>query len=85
MSKEKIKQMKKLAKEIAKNLSLNGVETELFMDLIQQEINMPANQTNLGINNVLMNFKKDSPVRRAYNEFQKYRTGSVPWRSLKES
>ena len=85
MSKEKIKQMKKLAKEIAKNLSLNGVETELFMDLIQQEINMPANQTNLGINKALMGFKRRSKVRLAYNAFQKHRTGPVPWRSLKES
>ena len=85
MSKDRVKRMKKLAREIVKKFSLNGVEIELFMDLIKQEINMPANQTNRGIHNALMNFKKDSPVRRAYNEFQKYRTGSVPWRSLKES
>jgi len=85
VSKDRVKRMKKLAREIVKKFSLNGVEIELFMDLIKQEINMPANQTNRGINNALMNFKKRSPVRRAYNAFQKARTGKVSWRSPKES
>ena len=84
MIKEKVKEMKKLAQEIAKDYKLSGIETGFLMVLIQQEINMSAGTT-LGTHKALMNFKKRSKVRKAYNQFQRVRFGRVPWRSPEES
>ena len=71
---------KKLISQLKKKFSLSGIETQLFQVLIQQEINLPGGTT-LGTHKALMNFEKESPVRRAYEEFHQKNTGRVPWRA----
>lgn len=70
--------------QLEKKHSLTGLLKQIFRVLIQEELNLNAGTT-LGTHKALMNFKKKSPIRQAYEEFQKDRTGKVPWRSPKES
>jgi len=76
--------VKKYLLELEKKHSLKGLEKGLFRVLIQQELNL-ATGTTLGTHKALKNFKKRSPIRRAYEEFYKDRTEEVLWKPPQKS
>lgn len=76
--------MKTYLFQLEKKHSLTGLQKQIFRVLIQQELNLSAGTT-LGTHKALMNFKKKSSIRQAYEEFQKDRIGKVPWRSPQKS
>jgi len=78
------KALKTLYHKLGREYSLNGIEKQILWVLIQSEINIPGGIA-LGTHNALMNFKKRSSIRRAYEEFHKNRIGRVSWRSPQES
>lgn len=62
------KDPKTIYHEVGKEFSLNGVENQMLLALVQPEINIPG-KTGGELSNVLKNFRKESPVLRAYLEF----------------